>query len=57
MLLFFGLATSMIAMAMIEEGYTKLIFIYIIEEKSLSGAAPKASFIYLNSEKYKGEIQ
>jgi hypothetical protein len=57
MVLFFGLATATFAMAMIEDGYTKLIFIYVLEEKSQLGAEPHASFIYLNSEKYKGEIQ
>jgi len=57
MVLFFGLATATFAIAMIEEGYTKLIFIYVLEEKTPSGTAPHASFIYLSSEKYKGEIQ
>jgi hypothetical protein len=57
MVLFFGLATATFAIAMIEEGYTKLILIYVLEEKSPPGAAPYASFIYLDSEKYKGEIQ
>jgi hypothetical protein len=51
------LATATFAIAMIEEGYTKLILIYVLEEKSPPGAAPYASFIYLDSEKYKGEIQ
>ena len=57
MVLFFGLATATFAMAMVEEGYTKLVLIYVIEEKSPSGAAAQASFIYLPSEKYDGEIQ
>jgi hypothetical protein len=57
MVLFFGLATATFAMAMVEEGYTKLVLIYVIEEKSPPGAVPHASFIYLHSEKYEGEIQ
>ena len=57
MVLFFGLATATFAIAITEDAYTKLIFIYVLEEKSPSGADPQASFIYLNSEKYKGEIQ
>jgi hypothetical protein len=55
--LIFGLATATFAIAITEDAYTKLIFIYVLEEKSPSGAEPHASFIYLNSEKYKGEIQ
>ena len=51
MVLFFGLAMATFAMAMVEEGYTKLVLIYVIEEKSPSGAAAQASFIYLPSEK------
>jgi hypothetical protein len=57
MVLFFGLSTATFAIAITEDAYTKLIFIYVLEEKSPSGAEPQASFIYLNSEKYKGEIQ
>ena len=57
MVLFFGLATATFAIAMVEEGYTKLVLIYVIEENSPPGAAIEASFIYLHSEKYKGEIQ
>jgi hypothetical protein len=57
MVLFFGLATATFAMAMVEEGYTKLVLIYVIEERSPPGAVPHASFIYLHSEKYEGEIQ
>ena len=57
MVLFFGLATATFAMAMVEEGYTKLVLIYVIEEKSSPGAEPHASFIYWHSEKYEGEIQ
>ena len=53
MVLFFGLATATFAIAITEDAYTKLIFIYVLEEKSPSGAEPHASFIYLNSEKYK----
>ena len=29
----------------------------MVEERSPSGAIPQASFIYINSEKYHGEIQ
>jgi hypothetical protein len=57
MVLFFGLATATFAIAITEDAYTKIIFVYVLEEKSPSGAVPHASFIYLNSEKYKGEIQ
>ena len=57
MVLFFGLATATFAIAITEDAYTKLIFIHVFEENSPSGAAPHASFIYLNSEKYQGEIQ
>jgi hypothetical protein len=57
MVLFFGLATATFAIAITEDAYTKLIFIYVLEEKTPSGVGSQASFIYLNSEKYKGEIQ
>ena len=57
MVLFFGLAAATFAIAITEDAYTKLIFIYVLEEKSPPGAEPHASFIYLASEKYKGEIQ
>jgi hypothetical protein len=57
MVLFFGLAAATSAIAITEDAYTKLIFISVVEEKSPSGAIPQASFIYINSEKYHGEIQ
>jgi hypothetical protein len=57
MVLFFGLAAATSAIAITEDAYTKLIFVYVIEEKSPLGAVPQASFIYKNSEKYHGEIQ
>jgi hypothetical protein len=57
MVLFFGLATATFSMAMVEEGITKLVFIYVLEEQSPTGAAPHASFIYLKSEKYNGQVQ
>ena len=57
MVLFFGLAAATSAIAITEDAYTKLIFVSVVEEKSPSGAIPQASFIYINSEKYHGEIQ
>jgi signal transduction histidine kinase len=57
MVLFFGLAAATSAIAITEDAYTKLIFVSVVEEKSPLGAIPQASFIYLNSEKYHGEIQ
>jgi signal transduction histidine kinase len=57
MVLFFGLAAATSAIAITEDAYTKLMFVSVVEEKSPLGAIPQASFIYLNSEKYHGEIQ
>jgi signal transduction histidine kinase len=57
MVLFFGLAAATSAIAITEDAYTKLIFVSVVEERSPSGAIPQASFIYINSEKYHGEIQ
>src|SRR5919107_6152663 len=57
MILFFGLAAATFAIAITEDVYTKLVFVYVIEEKSEPNATPQASFIYETFEKYHGEIQ
>src|SRR5919199_1200796 len=56
-ILFFVLAAATSAIAITEDAYTKLMFVSVVEEISPLGAIPQASFIYLNSEKYHGEIQ
>lgn len=57
MILFLGLAAATFAIAIMEDAYTKLVFIHVIEEKSEPNATPQASFIYETFEKYHGEIQ
>ena len=57
MILFYGLAAATFAIAIAEDAYTKLVFIYVVEEKSSPNAIPQASFIYKTFEKYHGEIQ
>ena len=57
MILFYGLAAATFAIAIAEDAYTKLVFIHVVEEKSLPNTTPQASFIYETFEKYHGEIQ
>ncbi len=57
MVLFFGLAAATFAIAILEDAYTKLVFVNVIEEKTVPNVAPEASFMYETFEKYHGEIQ
>ncbi len=55
MILFLGLSAATFAIAIMEDAYTKLVFIHVIEEKSEPNATPQASFIYETFEKYHGK--
>jgi len=57
MVLFFGLAAATFAIAILEDVYTKLVFVNVIEEKTAPNVSPEASFMYETFEKYHGEIQ
>ena len=57
MVLFFGLATATFGFSIVEDAYTKLILVQVVEEKSPPGAVPKSSFLYLTDNRYHAEIQ
>lgn len=57
MVLFFGIATATFGFSIVEDAYTKLILVQVIEEKSPPGAIPQSSFLYKTVEKYHAEIE
>ena len=57
MVLFFGIATATFGFSILEDAYTKLILVQVIEEKSPPGAIPQSSFLYITDKKYHAEIQ
>ena len=57
MVLFFGIATATFGFSIVEDAYTKLMLVQVIQEKSPPGAIPKSSFLYLTDKKYHAEIQ
>jgi len=57
MVLFFGIATATFGFSILEDAYTKLILVRVVEEKSPPGAIPQSSFLYITDKKYHGEIQ
>lgn len=57
MVLFFGIATATFGFSILEDAYTKLILVRVIEEKSPPGAIPQSSFLYKTVEKYHAEIE
>ncbi len=57
MVLFFGIATATFGFSILEDAYTKLILVQVVEEKSPLGAIPQSSFLYITDKKYHAEIQ
>ena len=57
MVLFFGIATATFGFSILEDAYTKLILIQVVEQKSPPGASPQSSFLYITDKKYHAEIQ
>lgn len=57
MILFFGLATATFGFSIVEDAYTKLVLVHVVEEKSPPGAVPKSSFLYITDKRYHAEIQ
>ena len=57
MILFFGIATATFGFSILEDVYTKLILVQVVEEKSPPGAIPQSSFLYTTVEKYHGEVE
>jgi hypothetical protein len=57
MVLFFGLATATFGFSIVEDAYTKLVLVQVVEEKSPPGAVPKSSFLYITDKRYHAEIQ
>jgi hypothetical protein len=57
MVLFFGIATATFGFSILEDAYTKLILVQVVEEKSPPGAIPQSSFLYITDKKYHAEIQ
>jgi len=57
MVLFFGIATATFGFSILEDAYTKLILVQVVEEKSPPGAIPQSSFLYITDKKYHGEVE
>ena len=57
MILFFGIATATFGFSILEDVYTKLILVQVVEEKSPPGAIPQSSFLYITDKKYHGEVE
>src|SRR5262249_20879055 len=55
--LFYGIAAITLAVSIGQEAASKLLLIYVIEEKSPPGAKTQSTFLYKASDKYKGEIE
>jgi hypothetical protein len=55
-LLFYGIAALTLAISIAEDAGTKLLMVQVVQEKSVPGAATESSFLYKDSEKYKGQI-
>jgi hypothetical protein len=57
MVLFFGIATATFGFSILEDAYTKIILVQVVEEKSPPGAIPQSSFLYKTVEKYHAEVE
>jgi hypothetical protein len=57
MVLFFGIATATFGFSILEDAYTKLILVQVVEEKSPPGVIPQSYFLYKTVEKYHGEVE
>jgi hypothetical protein len=55
--LFFGIATATFGFSILEDAYTKLILVQVVEEKSPPGVIPQSYFLYKTVEKYHGEVE
>jgi signal transduction histidine kinase len=57
MLLFYGLACAALGFSIAGDAVDKILLIQIVDEKSLPGQVPGASFVYKTFQKYHGEIE
>ena len=56
-LLFYGMASAVLALSIGGDAVAKIVIQQVIEEKTIPGAITEASFIYEKFEKYPGQIQ
>jgi hypothetical protein len=56
-ILLYSIAAILLAVAIAQEAYSKLVLIEVIQEKSPSGSIVQDSFVYKHSDKYTGEIE
>ena len=56
-LLFYGIAAILLATSIAQEGFSKLLLIQVIKEKTTVGVPVESSFLYESADKYNGEIQ
>ena len=56
-LLFYGVAAILLATSIAQEGFSKLLLIEVIKEKTPVGVPVESSFLYESSERHNGEIQ
>jgi hypothetical protein len=55
--LLYSIAAILLAVAIAQEAYSKLVLIEVIQEKSPQGSIVQDSFVYKHSDKYTGEIE
>ncbi|MBA3750229.1 MAG: HAMP domain-containing histidine kinase [Nitrosopumilus sp.] len=54
--LFYAIAALTLGISIAEDAGTKLLMVYVVEEKTPVGAPNESSFLYKQSEKYDGQI-
>ncbi|MER5174473.1 MAG: hypothetical protein ABJB76_12755 [Candidatus Nitrosocosmicus sp.] len=55
--LFYGLASAMLAITIAGDIFDKVLLLKVVEEKTPAGTIPTAPFLYKHFEKYHGDIQ
>ena len=55
--LFYGLASAMLAITIAGDVFDKVLLIKVVEEKTPAGTIPNAPFLYKHFDKYHGDIQ
>ncbi|MDQ6724052.1 MAG: hypothetical protein M3Z01_07295 [Thermoproteota archaeon] len=55
--LFYGLASAMLAITIVGDIFDKVLLLQVIEEKTPAGTIPNSPFLYKHFDKYHGDIQ
>jgi hypothetical protein len=53
----YGVASAVLALSIGGDAFAKIAIQQVIEERTMPGSIPEASFIYKSFEKYPGQIQ